>query len=91
MSRNQRAVFPPSGQADQPRVKPDAPDDLWEKMDSLVSFPADPGFTIREFADRYGIHFDVAKRRIYQLEKEGKLTRGRCMRGNHEYAVFNPR
>ena len=40
------------------------------QMDSLTegSFPKIRGFTIREFANRCDVPYDIAKKRIYALE-----------------------
>lgn len=54
-------------------------EDRWARMDALhkeVSLNDDPGFTILEYAKKYGLKRGTAKERLAKMADEGKLIEG---------------
>ena len=65
--------------------------DIWSKVDALHDderLANDPGFTIYEYADRYGLSTSGAHGRLRILVRKGKLVMGKSSRDGRRVNVF---
>lgn len=73
-------------------MKPQPPSDLWDKMDRLNKtngyYENDPGFSIVEYAERYGIPPNIARCRLNRWVEKGHLTKGRSTRNGKTCVVY---
>jgi hypothetical protein len=73
-------------------VKPKPPADLWDKMDALNKTngytPCDVGFTVTEYADRYGFTNGIARNRLKSMSERGQLIKGHAIRDGKVCIVF---
>jgi hypothetical protein len=66
----------------------------WEEMDALrarndMTHQEAEGFTVREYAERYGIPYPTAINQIERLVQAGKLIRQRTKRPSPEGTMRN--
>jgi hypothetical protein len=76
-------------------VKPKPPVDLWEKMDALnktIGFDPsnnnDNGFTVFEYAERYGLPEGLSRCRLKRMADRGQLIKGRSVRNGKTCLVY---
>jgi hypothetical protein len=50
---------------------------FFDRLDAVANPPAEPGITVREFAERYSITINAASARLQNLKSQGKLLEGR--------------
>lgn len=77
MPDHQGTLQPPASQADEARIRPIPPEDLWERLDAIqVQMPKQTaeGFTAEQYAERYHISTSMARKRIDKLVKSGVLV-----------------
>lgn len=65
--------------------------DSWEKMDAIHAekqMANDPGFTLQEYCQRYGMSLAAANRRLNKLVEEKRLIGGWRLENGRRLRVY---
>lgn len=92
---HKKGTVQPSPGSDSGRVKPEPPVDLWERMDRIHAETGtrtnnDPGFTVPEYAAKYGVSRTLAHNRLAHMARNGKLKPGWRIVEGRSIRVFEP-
>lgn len=91
--RSAKTDLRPARTKNRPLLKPQPPDDLWEKMDKIVAEDHQPrfkGFTVVEYAERYGIPRATADTALGRKLEKGEVERGWDKQNRSWCRVFRP-
>lgn len=72
---------------------PKPPDDLWEEIVRIRAenprlSNSDPGITIKEYAEKFGMKRSTANNELLDLVEQGKLKGGWRLMDGRKYRVF---
>lgn len=94
MPNNKRALQLAPCPSDEARIKPEPPEDLWDRLAELEGAPVPaempPGyFTAKEYAQKHGIAVASASARLIKMVQDGKLGR-KLFKGitNNQYGYY---
>lgn len=93
MPNHKRALQNPNRKNYNPVAKPEPSDELWDEIIRIRAenprlSNSDPGITIKEYAEKFGMKRSTANNELLDLVEQGKLKGGWRLMDGRKYRVF---